>query len=102
MKFLMRKISVTLEDPESDEDPEESDKPCTSDQLGAALMAVRPALKNMTRKQRKKACADIAARLRRRSPNGADSRYAMVKAAVKNDRDLGRRIMAARNPNYRK
>ena len=51
---------------------------------------------------RHNAPADIAARLRRRSPNGADSRYAMLKATVKNDRDLGRRIMAARNPNYKK
>ena len=94
--------SVTLEEPEGDEDPEDPDKPCASDQLGAALMAVRPVLKNMTRKQRKKACADIAARLRRRSPNGADSRYALLKAAAaRNDRDLGRRIMAARNPNYK-
>ena len=75
-------------------------KPCAADALSAALMAVRPVLGKMTPLQRRKVCADIAARLPRSSPNGADSRYAAVKASGGNPADLGKRIMASRNPNY--
>ncbi len=95
-------VSVTLEEPEGDEDPADPDKPCASDAMSAALLAVRPALAKMTLKQRKKVCADIAARFRRRSPNGMDSRYAARKTGGNNYAALGRRIMAARNANYRK
>ena len=94
--------SVTLEETEADEDPEDPDKPCASDALSAALLAVRPALARMSRKQRRKVCADIAARFRRRSPNGLDSLYAATKPVTGNYANLGQRIMAARNPNYRK
>ena len=94
--------SVTLEETEGDEDPEDPDKPCASDALSAALLAVRPALARMSRKQRRKVCADIAARFRRRSPNGLDSRYAAVKPAAGNYAALGKRIMASRNPNYKR
>ena len=97
-------VSTTLEEAEGDENCEDPDKPCASDALSAALLAVRPALAKMSHRQRKKVCADIAARFRRCSPNGTDSRYAAVKAnAPANDYGaLGKRIMAARNPNYRK
>ncbi len=95
-------VSSVLEEPEGDEDPEDPDKPCASDALSAALLAVRPALAKMSRKQRRKVCADIAARFRRRSPNGLDSRYAAVKTATGGYEALGRRIMAARNANYHK
>ncbi|MCR5371505.1 MAG: DUF2213 domain-containing protein [Clostridium sp.] len=93
--------SVTLEETEGDEDPEDPEQPCASDALSAALMAVRPALAKMSRKQRRKVCADIAARFRRRSPNGLDSRYAAVKPAAGGYEALGKRIMASRNANYK-
>ncbi len=75
----------------------------TGDALRAALKAVRPALAKMPKKQRQRVCADIAARL-----NGKTVRKgiygAMNDAAKKRPEagpDLGRKIMASRNPNYK-
>ena len=75
----------------------------TGDALRAALKAVRPALAKMPKKQRQRVCADIAARL-----NGKTVRKgiygAMNDAARKRPEagpDLGRKIMASRNPNYK-
>ena len=75
----------------------------SADALRAALTAVRPALKAMAPRTRRKVCADIASRLSRQ--RAADSRrYATLlssrKPAVRNGADLGKRIMAKRNPNY--
>ena len=98
-------VSTTLEEgetdenPENPEDPENTDRPCR-DTLTKVLMAVRPALEEMTPRQRKKAARDIAARMPRTSPNGKDSVYAARYKPVMNYADLGRRIMAKRNPNY--
>ena len=76
----------------------------SADALRAALTAVRPALKAMAPRTRRKVCADIASRLSRQ--RAADSRrYAAMltsrKPAARNVADLGKRIMAKRNPNYR-
>ena len=76
----------------------------TGDAIRAALKAVRPALAKMPKKQRQRVCADIAARL-----NGKPAHkgiYAAIGDATRRDTaagpDLGRKIMASRNPNYKK
>ena len=77
----------------------------TGDTLRAVLKAVRPALAKMPKKQRERISADIAARL-----NGKSARTgvysAMADAARKRSPvpgpDLGKKIMASRNPNYKK
>ena len=92
---------------------EEQEVLSTGDALRAALTAVRPALAKMPRKQRQRVCADIAARMKRggRKPAGrraADAgTYAALSgmrraAAPADEKELGRRIMAARNINCRK
>ena len=101
-------LSETLEEePAGDEciDPEET---AATDALRAALTAIRPALARMPRKQRKKVAADIAARLRKQSSRKASDgkTYAALAAASRRkpaavDADLGKRIMANRNPNYK-
>ena len=78
----------------------------TDETLRAALMAVRPALAQMPASQRRKVCADLAARLRTRRKAGDSGIYAALAGAKrsdpKNTADLGRRIMAGRNANYKK
>ena len=77
----------------------------TGDTLRAVLKAVRPALAKMPKKQRERISADIAARL-----NGKPARTgiysAMADAARRRNPvpgpDLGKKIMASRNPNYKK
>jgi len=94
-------VSTTLEEGEGDadpEDPENRERPC-GDALKSALLAVRPALEKMSPRQRKKAARDIAARMPRTSPNGKDSVYAARKKPPFDYADLGKRIMAKRNPN---
>ena len=107
-EILEPEVSTTLEEADED-DPEEPD--CTQDALRAALTAMRPALSRMSRKQRKKACADIAARLKNQRRNVRDGsavphlRNGENRPFVPgkgNPMDLGKRIMASRNPNYRK
>ena len=95
-------VSTTLEENEDacgDPDPADA-----RDTLRAVLKAVRPALAKMTPSQRRKVCGDIAANLRGRKT--ADSRvYASLASARKPSRDLaslGEKIMASRNPCYRK
>ena len=98
--------SVVLEpdQPVSDEDdPESILSVCTADALRKALSAVNPLLRALPPQKRRKVCADIAARVSRKC--GRDSvRYAALISARKPARDnanLGRRIMAKRNPNYK-
>ena len=74
----------------------------TGDALRAALTSIRPALAKMPKKERRKVCADIASRL-----NGKTVRegiYGALNDAVRKppraDADLGKKIMASRNPNY--
>ena len=76
----------------------------TGDALRAALKPMRPMLAKMPRKRRQRVCADIAARLR-----GKPVRTGAYKALADATRrrpdtgaDLGKKIMASRNPNYRK
>ncbi len=96
-------------DPAEDED-EEGCLPetlQTGDALRAALTAVRPVLAGMPKHLRRKAAADIAARLRRDTGRKAADAgvYAALRAAGRRpaaaSADLGRRIMEKRNPHYK-
>ena len=87
-------------------EPEEAD--CggrsTADSLRAALKAIRPALVGMNDYDRNRVCADIARRVKFTVSDSKD--YAALvgsrgKKTVGNV-DLGRQIMARRNPNYKK
>ena len=101
--------STVLEDPADPDDPDETD--CTAaarnqDALKTVLAAFRPALMQMNRKQRRKVSGDLAAQMRRLR-GGADAQaYAALRAAARrpqaDPKDLGRRIMEARNANYQK
>ena len=76
----------------------------TGDALRAALKSMRPVLAKMPKKQRSRVCADIAARLNgkkiaRKGIYGAMNDAARRRADA--DPDLGKRIMASRNPNYK-
>ena len=98
-------ISTTLEeDVQEDEGCEDPDRPddAAGDALRAALMAVRPALAQMTPKQRRKASRDIATRLPYRSRNGKDSTFTSRGKPPINYADLGKRIMEKRNPHFQK
>lgn len=75
----------------------------SADAVRATLAAMRPQLAKMSRKERKKVCADIAAQLKK---TGTDARdyAALVSARPRRDSDpadLGRKIMAKRNPNFK-
>ena len=75
----------------------------SADAVRATLAAMRPQLARMSRKERKKVCADIAAQLKK---TGTDARdyAALVSARPRRDSDpadLGRKIMAKRNPNFK-
>ena len=98
-------ISTTLEEEvQEDEGCEDPDRPenAAGDALRAALMAVRPALAQMTPKQRRKASRDIATRLPYRSRNGKDSTFTSRGKPPINYADLGKRIMEKRNPHFQK
>ena len=95
--------------PEQENGDEECDEPqpeviSTGDALRAALKAVRPALAKMPKKQRQRICADIAVRLN--SVPAHKGVYAAIGDAARRKPDagpdLGKRIMASRNPNYKK
>lgn len=93
-------------DPVVDECGEEEGEVLTSgDALRTALKAVHPQLKKMSKKQRQKACADIAARLKKsRKTSGKDAYAALasMKRKTSDPKDLGRRIMESRNPHCKK
>lgn len=102
-------VSTTLEEvTEGDEDPEDPEETCGNDALRAALNAAAPRLAKMSQKQRRKAGADIAARVRKARRKGADRGYDRAsKSRPQKDSGvtynaLGKRIMAARNANYHK
>ena len=97
-------VSTVLE-PEEEEDGDCPAVRESGDALGAALRAIRPALKRMPRSERKRVCAGIAANLKN---TGMDSlAYAALadagarRPAVSDPAELGRRIMASRNPHYK-
>ena len=93
-------------DPLQDECGEEEGEVLkSSDALRTALKAVHPQLKKMSKKQRQKACADIAARLKKaRKTSGKDAyaNLAAMKRKKADPKDLGRRIMESRNPHCKK
>ena len=97
--------SVVLEEDEEEQELPETMQ--TGDALRAALKAVRPVLARMPRSMRQKAAGDIAARIRRGTGRGTTGRDAYAALASAGRRtapvsaELGRRIMASRNPNYR-
>ena len=101
---LEPEASVTLEEGAGD-DCGDPDPDSANDALRAALMTIRPVLKRMSPGERRKACADMAARLRRVRRAGDGRIYSALAAARKpaaaaNLAGLGKRIMAARNVNY--
>ena len=98
-------VSTTLEEVvEGDEDPDDPEQTCGADALRAALQTAAPVLAKMSRKQRKKAAADIAARVKKSRRKTANRGYDSVNQAKKAPdaayAALGKRIMAARNANY--
>ncbi len=102
-------LSEVLEENPAEDECQEPEPVLSADALRAALTAIRPALARMSGKQRKKVAADIAARLRKKpGRKAADGKtYAALAAAARRgpaavDADLGKRIMAKRNPNYKK
>lgn len=109
---------VTVEAEEEDEDPdflEEDESPCkqevipAQDVLRTALRAIGSAIAGLPKKEQKRICEDVAARLHVQPGRiaGDDGIYAAIasgrtKDPAANATDLGKRIMAKRNPNYRK
>ena len=87
-------------------EPEEQD--CggrnTADTLRVALKAVRPTLLGMNARDRNRVCADIARRLKFTVSDSRD--YAALACGrgkkTADTADLGKQIMARRNPNYKK
>ena len=101
-------VSTTLEEVvEGDEDPEDPEETCGNDALRAALNAAAPRLAKMSRKQRRKAAADIAARVKKARGMGSNRGYDRAASAKFQKGSaayaaLGKRIMASRNANYHK
>ncbi|MER2183590.1 MAG: DUF2213 domain-containing protein [Clostridia bacterium] len=101
-------ISTTLEEViEGDEDPDDPEGICSNDALHTALQIAAPMLMKMNRKQRRKAAADIAAQVRKNRRKAANRGYDRVmNPRIQRDsrsvyNALGKRIMAARNANYK-
>ena len=101
-------VSTTLEEVvEGDEDPEDPEETCGADALRAVLNAAAPRLAKMSRKQRRKAAADIAARVKKARGMGSNKGYDRAASAKFQKGSaayaaLGKRIMASRNANYHK
>ena len=96
-------VSEILE-AEGDENCPAEDPVDAKDALRAALKAVRPVLAKMTPAQRRKACADIAANLhagRSVADSGVYAALSAGKPSAGDPAELGKRIMASRNPNYK-
>ena len=101
-------VSTTLEEVvEGDEDPDDPEGTCGNDALRTALAAAAPRLAKMSRKQRRKAAADIAARVKKARGMGSNRGYDRAASAKFQKGSaayaaLGKRIMASRNANYHK
>ena len=101
-------VSTTLEEvTEGDEDPDDPEGTCGNDALRTALAAAAPRLAKMSRKQRRKAAADIAARVKKARGMGSNKGYDRAASAKFQKGSaayaaLGKRIMASRNANYHK
>jgi len=100
--ILGSEVSTTLEEGEQEDTCGDPDDPenVAGDALRAALLAVRPALEQMTPGARKRVNQAIAARLPRTSPNGKDRNYSAATARPSNYEALGKRIMEKRNPHF--
>ena len=101
-------VSVTLEESsEGDEDPDNPEDICSNDMLRHALANSAVKFRKMSPRQRRKAAADIAAQVRKKRRKGANSGYDLMlnRRPQKDSRSvynaLGKRIMAARNANYK-
>lgn len=99
--------STVLEPEGTDCDGPTPEELRSSDALRAALVAVRPAIARMPKAQRRKVCADIAARLTPAAGRQKSGVYAAL-SALGRDRSpaeepnaLGKCIMAKRNANLR-
>ena len=96
--------SVTLEE-EDGECEEEQDPAVAKDALRAALLTFRPVLRKMSDRERSKTVRDIAANIRRMRKAGDSRLYTGLAGAHRPSpslQDLGKRIMAARNANYKR
>lgn len=94
-------------DPEASITLEEKETPSARDALRAAVMTFRPVLGQMTPAQRRKAGRDLERNLKKVRSSGDRNPYAALAAAGGKRRpgdfqDLGRKIMAKHNVNYRK
>ena len=102
-EILEPAVSTVLEPEEEESDECDPDPREVGDALRAALQAVRPALKRLSCRERSLVCADIARRLSRSGVDSGDY-AALVSAGPRKSADpaeLGRKIMAARNPHYK-
>ncbi len=104
-EVLSEETASVLEPEGTADECDDPDSRCTADALSAAMKAVRPMLVRMSKDDRRRVAAGIAARLRRKSA-GHDHLLATLKdarprPAAPSEADLGKRIMAKRNPNYK-
>ena len=106
-------ISGVLEPEGEDECGDPEDNQAAGDALRAALTVIRPALAKMSKQQRMKVSADIAARMRKKKgkrtgePMTPGAYVALAQARDRRQdagdpRELGRKIMEKRNLNYQK
>ena len=109
MEEILDPVASVILENEADEEKQELPEVLrTGDALRAALAAVRPVLARMPRNMRRKMAGDIAANLRRtrgRGTTGADAYAALASARRRTapaSAELGKKIMASRNSNYRK
>ena len=96
-------------EPEEDEEPMEVPDPRAADALRAKLAVHRPKLRELNPQERKAFNTDVAARMKKLYRSGGKDRkpnaYAALRQAVARERDekeLGRKIMEARNANLKK
>lgn len=107
MEELLDPVLSAASDPAEDEEECLPETLQTGDALRAALSAVRPVLAGMPKHLRRRAAADIAARLRRTAGRKASDAgvYAALRSAGRRpaagSADLGRRIMEKRNPHFK-
>ena len=111
MEEILDPAASVLKEPGEDEEERELPEIMqTGDALRAALTAVRPVLARMPERTRRKMAGDIASRIRRIGAGSRRTADADVYAALASARrrtapasaELGRRIMASRNSNYKK
>ena len=100
-------LSETIGEDDEDGENEEPETSEAKDALRAAFRTFRPVIRKMTTRERARTCEQIASRMqsigtRRIGDRGAVVSMAYGRKGQKDLSDLGKRIMAARNANYRK